>query len=685
MATKTTNKNAIPKIHKKWYEFKIDPNTIRPIQFTWNLTSGPRRVMVYEKDVHSQEVHHVNLRRYVTSYYFVYDKSNRRIFLYPVVLTKNNTRSECDQAHYEKLSAKCFYMFDENKQIWEIPYNEYRKYCGYNYAERQYVYETVKAEPRKVSRLSTYYYKIQCQLTSHIRSMFSDLYGDDFVYQNKMVADCDIRANNWLWYSWLNTKGRKYSDKTIKSVDEIMSKFSPEQRTIDNSRESVTLETHNDITAMCYYSHGSEVFRRIFNSKTGRTDNFIWKQGKWQKSGKLSSYPSIVEFVIDDTYKDANEYDYKFLNEAYKFYEINKDERRYWYHDVAYNMYSFTNRYISHPVIHQMLQLMTEHSRNEIYRQRGNIENIFGVIPNKGKTMFAKLGVSKYQFNNPSVIAYMKWLLGTNNIANIDNAMWDKCIDVFNGLKVSSDYRDREIIQYLKSVGEFSIERWMKIIKLDNTEKRIYNSSIKQLYKDYYSLLRTMNEFGVDVSSYPLLFNDKQQLRRYHDDASRAVSSVRNKAHDEKLIMLYEKRTKMLENDGKYIIDMPKCSADLTEEGSKLHHCVGGYVNSVANGSTAIYFLRQASAPNVPWLTVEVRNKNCMQIHGSCNAWMGSKDEYFDAVPFLVWWFEKHNIEYSENLLTNMATGYGQSRNRRAMPTNAIKQYKALRKLKKSS
>ena len=74
-----------------------------------------------------------------------------------------------------------------------------------------------------------------------------------------------------------------------------------------------------------------------------------------------------------------------------------------------------------------------------------------------------------------------------------------------------------------------------------------------------------------------------------------------------------------------------------------------------------------------------------MQIHGSCNAWMGSKDEYFAAVPFLVWWFEKHDVEYNDNLLTNMATGYGQSSNRRTMPTQAINEYKALRKIKKSS
>ena len=130
---------------------------------------------------------------------------------------------------------------------------------------------------------------------------------------------------------------------------------------------------------------------------------------------------------------------------------------------------------------------------------------------------------------------------------------------------------------------------------------------------------------------------------------------------------------------------MPQSAADLTTEGSYLHHCVGGYVNSVANGNTVIYFLRQASEPNTPWLTVEVRDKRCAQIHGACNAWMGSKDEYFDAVPFLVWWFEKHDISYDDNLLVNQATGYGASSSRRSMPYAKIEAYKQSKKLKKSS
>ena len=36
MATKTVKKNETPKITKKWYNFKIDPATLRPVRFSWS-------------------------------------------------------------------------------------------------------------------------------------------------------------------------------------------------------------------------------------------------------------------------------------------------------------------------------------------------------------------------------------------------------------------------------------------------------------------------------------------------------------------------------------------------------------------------------------------------------------------------------------------------------------------------
>lgn len=692
MATKTVKNNETPKITKKWYNFKIDPKTLRPIKFSWGTASGTKVVMVYDAPNKDENMYlHVNLRNYITSYYFVFDKTNKRIFAYPMYLVGHQTRSECKDAHYEALNTHTFYMWDENKQLWEIPYRAYRKCLGYDYQNREYRYEYVET-PRKVSRLSTACYRVQAQLPSHIRAMFAELYGKDFVYQNKLISDIDIRDNSWIWNNWLNTKGRKYSEKTIKEVDDIMSRFSPECRTVqmeaNQSRYSavkVTLETNNDVTALCYFSNGQETFRQIFNTKTGKINNFIWKGGKWSKTGKLSDWQNIGQIDITDSYRKTHEYDCVFLDEAQEHYKSHNGNRGYWYSSEK-NLYDFLMNYIEKPVIHQLLQVQKEDSRNEMYKNCGKVGELYGNIPNRGKTMFAKLGINKYQFENPGVIVYVKRLLGTSNISHIDQQTWDKYSKAFHGLR-ALQYNDNNIISFLKSKGEFSVDRWIKICELSKRHQdsdRWYSDVIKQLYKDYYSLLSVISEFGADISAYPLLFNDKQQLERYHDEASAAVSAVKNKASDDKLEMLYNKRLKMLANDGTHLIEMPKSSADITKEGSYLHHCVGGYVNRVANGETAIYFLRQASEPNTPWLTVEVRNKNCIQIHGSCNAWMGSRDEYFAAVPFLVWWFEKHDISYNDNLLTNMATGYGSIGSRRAMPTAEIEAYKQAHATKKS-
>jgi hypothetical protein len=179
-------KTVLPKIAKKWYTLKIDPKTLRPIRFSWRLASGFKEVLVYNADNKPEEdIMNVNIRNYITSYYFVLDKVNKRIFAYPIYLAGNTTRKECETACYKPASDNEFYMFDENKQIWAIPRFEYQKYVRFDWQTHQSVYETIEAKPRKVSRLSTYYYKQQCQLTSHVRSMFAELYGNEFVYHHR--------------------------------------------------------------------------------------------------------------------------------------------------------------------------------------------------------------------------------------------------------------------------------------------------------------------------------------------------------------------------------------------------------------------------------------------------------------------------------------------------------------------
>lgn len=64
----------------------------------------------------------------------------------------------------------------------------------------------------------------------------------------------------------------------------------------------------------------------------------------------------------------------------------------------------------------------------------------------------------------------------------------------------------------------------------------------------------------------------------------------------------------------------PQRANDLVDEGKALHHCVGGYIDNVAEGRCLIVFVRRVEEPKKPYVTVEVRDGKIAQIHGDHNS-----------------------------------------------------------------
>jgi hypothetical protein len=67
-----------------------------------------------------------------------------------------------------------------------------------------------------------------------------------------------------------------------------------------------------------------------------------------------------------------------------------------------------------------------------------------------------------------------------------------------------------------------------------------------------------------------------------------------------------------------YII-VPKKASEVVAEGNALHHCVGGYVGKVVNGTSNIIFIRHRD--NKSWFTLEVDPKTLefRQCYGAHN------------------------------------------------------------------
>ena len=67
---------------------------------------------------------------------------------------------------------------------------------------------------------------------------------------------------------------------------------------------------------------------------------------------------------------------------------------------------------------------------------------------------------------------------------------------------------------------------------------------------------------------------------------------------------------------GGFEIQVPRNGTEISEEGKRLHHCVGGYAERHLKGATIILFLRRSEQKDTPLVTIEMKGNKIVQIHG---------------------------------------------------------------------
>lgn len=193
--------------------------------------------------------------------------------------------------------------------------------------------------------------------------------------------------------------------------------------------------------------------------------------------------------------------------------------------------------------------------------------------------------------------------------------------------KDGSKFTTDEVIKIVQEIGRFidpndlgkaskpfTIRKTLNYLrKQTEKDKRFYNSPASVLYMlaDYQ---RFCKELGMDLNDEYIHF--PPHLRRQHNNLMKQVEIQRDALLDKKILKRYRalKRYIFLAND--LMIRPAKNAQELIFEGEKLHHCVGTYVKSYADGETNILFVRRKSAPDVPFVTVEVRGGEIRQAYG---------------------------------------------------------------------
>ena len=142
----------------------------------------------------------------------------------------------------------------------------------------------------------------------------------------------------------------------------------------------------------------------------------------------------------------------------------------------------------------------------------------------------------------------------------------------------------------LKNINSYYINDTIKMFKVINRDKTL---------KDFYNTLKTTT---------------MEELHNKYQLVYQAITNAKIEQEYKEVISQLDVQEY---DNGEFSITIPKTTQDIINEGKALHHCVGVYVDKVIRREDMIYFLRKDR--EVPYVTIEVKDKKVTQVEGDMN------------------------------------------------------------------
>lgn len=282
-----------------------------------------------------------------------------------------------------------------------------------------------------------------------------------------------------------------------------------------------------------------------------------------------------------------------------------------------------------------------------------NIKEKFNINLNeKGKTPSEILGIKKYSLNK---LKSDKYKTNYTSLKLIEEKFGSKLVqyhDLFvnnwgdNALKCDII----EKIFYITKKTGITLKKFYDYIENCYVKQYLYDDSESSLVSIYYDSLVMSEQLDKVFNKTP------KSLVKYHDVLSKESELMRDKIKSEK-IAIKMKEYSHLENislvneegkfKDKYSIILPKSVEDIVEEGKKMHHCVGTYVDRILRGTSLVLFLRKSDnikGRSIATFEVNPFYKNIVQIKAPYN----QKPEK-EAIEFIRKWSKKHKISMDRN------------------------------------
>lgn len=350
-----------------------------------------------------------------------------------------------------------------------------------------------------------------------------------------------------------------------------------------------------------------ECYREVY-SATAMKETYEYRRQasngakRWHRGGTKFYFPSPTVYTA--TLKEALDHtDYKY-SAMQEYAELSEG---------TVNVYRYLYTYRMYPCIEYFVKLkLTALVRDLIQSPPYN-----GITNLTGKSLPEILGVNKKWV--PFLVKVDACLSALEIVQKMDAENIKMTPEDFIEIAgILGKRYTKEVLGHSKLGTARKIARYVKGQPEDNRTAYI-------LWNDYISMSRKLGyPLENDFSKFP------RNLRREHDLVTARYEEEQRLLKREHRLALQEASKEILDNireryefqDDEFFITAPEKLLDIVKEGKMLRHCVGSYVEDVAEEHTVILFLRKQGQPTKPFFTLEVdiKGSRIIQCYGFAHA-----------------------------------------------------------------
>lgn len=242
-----------------------------------------------------------------------------------------------------------------------------------------------------------------------------------------------------------------------------------------------------------------------------------------------------------------------------------------------------------------------------------NLDKIFNVMP-KGyalERVYSIENLSNKQLIK--VINYVREYNDTNNnMINLSTIIHrlqsEELASTYGNLPVEFVEKHKDTLQTFYELGEEY--RDIALYYFYNQKLYAFRTDKNKNYAYYYGrkCILSYIEYCKIMGKQPVKTNN---FMREYIETTMAYDIWLETSKNERFLSHYERyKDNLTFSYGNYTVVLPKNIQDLVIEGNEMHHCVGSYVDRVANGETLIVFIRHKDTPNKCYITAQIDPKN---------------------------------------------------------------------------